>query len=71
MTLIIKNLSKKFDDNWILKDVSLTVERGEILGLFGVVGEGKTTMMRTIAGILKPDGGTVHFDSRGYNLCFL
>ncbi len=64
MTLIIKNLSKKFDDNWVLKDVSLEVERGEILGLFGVVGEGKTTMMRTIAGILKPDGGTVHFDSR-------
>ncbi|MGI8641930.1 MAG: ABC transporter ATP-binding protein [Pyrinomonadaceae bacterium] len=63
MALIIKNLSKKFDDNWILKDVSLEVEKGEILGLFGVVGEGKTTTIRVIAGILKNDGGVISYDS--------
>ena len=68
MTLAIKNLSKKFEDNWILKNVSLEVERGEILGLFGVVGEGKTTTIRTIAGILEPDGGTIHFESQDVTL---
>ncbi len=64
MTLIIKNLSKKYDNNLVIKDVSLTVERGEILGVFGVVGEGKTTLIRSIAGILQSDGGTVHFDEQ-------
>ena len=38
MTLIIKNLSKKYDNNLVIKDVSLQVERGDILGIFGVVG---------------------------------
>lgn len=64
MTLIIKNLSKKYDSNLVIKDVSLEVERGEILGVFGVVGEGKTTLIRSIAGILQFDSGTIHFDSR-------
>ncbi len=64
MTLIIKNLSKSYDNNLVIKDVSLEVERGEILGVFGVVGEGKTTLIRSIAGILRLDGGTIHFDTQ-------
>ncbi len=68
MTLIIKNLSKKFDDNWILRNVSLKVEKGEVLGLFGAVGEGKSTTLRAIAGIIEQDGGTVHFDSQDVTL---
>lgn len=68
MTLIIKNLSKKYDNNLVIKDVSLEVEKGEILGVFGVVGEGKTTLIRSIAGVLQSDGGTVHFDERDVTL---
>ncbi len=68
MTLIIKNLSKKYDNNLVIKDVSLEVERGEILGVFGVVGEGKTTLIRSIAGILQPDGGTIYFDEQDVTL---
>ena len=68
MTLIVKNLSKKYDSNPVIKDVSLEVERGEILGLFGVVGEGKTTTIRSIAGIIESDGGTVHFAERDVTL---
>lgn len=68
MTLIIKNLSKKYDSNLVIKDVSLEVERGEILGVFGVVGEGKTTLIRSIAGILQLDGGTIHFDTQDITL---
>jgi ABC-type Fe3+/spermidine/putrescine transport system ATPase subunit len=64
MSLIIKNLSKKFDDNWILRDVSLEVNKGEILGLFGVVGVGKTTAIRVIAGAEDHDSGNIIFDSR-------
>ena len=69
MTLSIKHLSKSYDDNLVIKDVSLKVERGEILGVFGVVGEGKTTLIRSIAGVLPFDSGTIHFDSR--DLTFL
>jgi len=63
MALIIKNLFKKFDENWIIKDVSLEVKRGEILGVFGVVGVGKSTLLRSIAGNIETDGGAVFFDA--------
>ncbi len=64
MSLVIKNLSKQFDNNWILKDVSLEVKKGEILGLFGMVGVGKTTAIRVIAGVEDHNSGNIIFDSR-------
>ncbi|HXG83791.1 MAG TPA: ATP-binding cassette domain-containing protein, partial [Pyrinomonadaceae bacterium] len=63
MALIIKNLFKKFDENWIIKDVSLEVKRGEILGIFGVVGVGKSTLLRAVAGSIEHDGGAIFFDA--------
>ena len=63
MTFIVKNLSKKYGENWIIKDVSLEVERGEILGLFGAVGEGKTALIRSLAGIEPLESGSILFDS--------
>jgi ABC-type Fe3+/spermidine/putrescine transport system ATPase subunit len=67
MSLIIKNLSKRFDKNWILKDVSLEVKKGEILGLFGIVGVGKTTAIRVIAGAEEYDSGNIIFDSQDFS----
>ena len=67
MSLIIKNLSKRFDDNWVLKDVSLEVKKGEILGLFGIVGVGKTTAMRVIAGSEDCNSGNIIFDSQDFS----
>jgi len=64
MSLVIKNLSKRFGNNQILKDVSLEVRKGEILGLFGIVGVGKTTAIRVIAGAEDPDNGNILFDSQ-------
>ena len=63
MSLIINNLSKKYDNNWVIKDVSLQVERGEILGLFGVVAEGKTTVIRVLAGVEPLNDGTIFYNS--------
>ncbi len=63
MSLIINNLSKKYDNNWVIKDVSLQVERGEILGLFGVVAEGKTTVIRILAGVEPLNDGTIFYNS--------
>ncbi len=64
MSLKINNLSKKYDSNHIIKDVSLSVERGEILGLFGVVAEGKTTIIRMLAGVEPMNGGAIFYNSK-------
>lgn len=64
MTLIIKNISKQFENMRVLKDVSLMVETGEIFGVFGTSGAGKTTLMRIVAGLEKHDSGTIHHDEK-------
>lgn len=63
MSLVVNNLSKKYDNNWIIKDVSLSVERGEILGLFGLIAEGKTTVVRLIAGVERHNAGAIFYNS--------
>jgi ABC-type Fe3+/spermidine/putrescine transport system ATPase subunit len=63
MSLIINNLSKRYNENWIIKDVSLQIFKGEILGIFGAVGEGKSSLIRVIAGIEDSNSGSIVFDS--------
>lgn len=56
----IKNLSKSFDGrNYAVKNLSMTISPGEILGFLGPNGAGKTTTLRIINGILKPDAGKI------------
>ena len=58
---VIKSLKKQvsYDEFWALKDVSFEVKRGDSLGLLGLNGSGKSTMLKTIAGVLKPTKGKV------------
>lgn len=55
----IKNLTKSFGDNAVLKGVDLEVEAGSIFALLGSNGAGKTTTVNIASTLLRPDGGTV------------
>ena len=59
MSLKIKNLSKMFDDKYVLNDISLEVQNGETLGVIGFSGSGKSTLLKIISGILEADSGEI------------
>jgi multiple sugar transport system ATP-binding protein len=60
----LENVSKRFGGTRALKEISLTVENGEFFVLLGRTGAGKTTALRVIAGLEKPDEGRVLIDGR-------
>ncbi len=64
MSIRIENLAKSFSAYPALNDVSLSVDAGEFVALLGPSGSGKTTLLRIIAGLEKPESGTVWFDGR-------
>jgi len=57
--IILNNIWKKFDKNWVLKNLNLKIKKEEIFGIFGPSGCGKTTLLRIITGLEKPDKGKV------------
>lgn len=56
-----KNINKSFGDHTVLKDVSFQIRQGEIVGLVGRNGMGKTTLMKCILGLIKIDSGELFF----------
>jgi ABC-2 type transport system ATP-binding protein len=69
--IAVEGLTKRFGDKIAVDQVSLTVERGEIVGFLGPNGSGKTTTIRMICGLLTPDEGTgtvLGFDVAGDGL---
>ncbi|SCG40727.1 dipeptide ABC transporter ATP-binding protein [Micromonospora humi] len=60
--LVAAGLTKRYGTHTVVRDVSLTVARGETLGLVGESGSGKSTVARIVAGLLAPDGGEVTFE---------
>lgn len=63
----LKNISKKFSDNQVLKNVSLNIKKSEFLVLVGPSGCGKSTLLRTIAGLETPDSGDIIIDGNRVN----
>ncbi|WP_119582250.1 alpha/beta fold hydrolase [Streptomyces europaeiscabiei] len=59
--LVITDLSKKYKngDRYSVRDLSIRVEKGQVLGLLGPNGAGKTTTLRMLMGLIQPDGGQI------------
>ena len=63
MTILqIEDVSKSFEDEQIINDISLQLKEGEIVSLLGVSGGGKTTLFNIIAGLSTPDKGNVFLE---------
>lgn len=60
--LQIKNIFKSFGNLQVLKDISLTIGKGEIVAIVGPSGAGKTTLLQIIGTLEKPDSGSVRFN---------
>lgn len=58
-----QNLEKSFGETEAVKDLSLEVEKGEVVGLLGPNGAGKTTTMQMLSGLMEPDSGKVEAES--------
>ncbi len=57
--LEVRNISKSFGSNKVLKDISFNVEKGEVLAIIGPSGSGKSTLLRCINQLERADGGTI------------
>lgn len=60
--ITLKNIEKKFGKYHVLKHISLNVEPGKITAIVGPNGSGKTTIIKTILGLVKPDSGDIMID---------
>lgn len=66
--LQLKNISKSFGTNKANNNISLTLNKGEILALLGENGAGKSTLMNILYGLLKPDSGEIYLDNKLTNI---
>ena len=62
--IVCEGVGKRFDDTWVLRGVDLRVRAGEVLGVIGPGGHGKSVLLRLLAGLLVPDEGRVLVDGR-------
>ena len=64
MTLELQSVGRRFGDNWILRQLDLSVKEGECVALLGASGCGKSTALRLIAGLDQPDAGQILIHGR-------
>jgi ABC-2 type transport system ATP-binding protein len=64
--IVVRNLSKRFGKIHAVRDLSFTVEPGQVTGFLGPNGAGKTTTLRTVLGLIEPTAGAVTVNGVGY-----
>lgn len=62
----IRNISKSFESQHVLRDVSAVFEAGKTNLVIGISGSGKTVLMKIMTGLIRPDQGHVYFDNRDF-----
>ena len=62
--LEVKNIKKAFDSNQVLKDVSFSLEEGQVLAIIGSSGSGKTTLLRCLNFLETPDSGEIYVNGK-------
>ena len=58
------NISKRYRDKWVLKDIYMKLNEERCVGILGVNGSGKTTLLSILAGVLKPNSGKVMYEDK-------
>lgn len=64
MSVIVKGVSKRMGKNDVLRNVSIEVAPGTVIGFQGINGSGKTMLMRAVCGLIKPDEGEIFIDGQ-------
>jgi lipopolysaccharide transport system ATP-binding protein len=63
-TTLLRGRRARYEDFWALRDVSFDIPHGSTFGIIGSNGSGKSTMLKCLAGILSPDGGSINVDGK-------
>ena len=64
----IEHLSKKYNDNVVLDDINLEINKGDVVGIIGPSGTGKSTLLRCVNHLEIPEGGVIHIGEREVDL---
>ena len=62
--ITIRNLSKEFKGQSVLKNITMEIPKNCVYGLLGANGAGKSTLLKTITGLLNPTSGEIYFDGQ-------
>ena len=68
--LEVRNVSKSFDGKSVLEDISIELNRGELVSLLGVSGGGKTTLFNVISGLLQPAKRLMQLPALSQHRCY-
>lgn len=67
-TIVIKNLKKRFKENQVLNGIDISIKKGDVIGVIGPSGTGKSTLLRCINRLEIPEEGTIELNGKELNL---